>query len=122
MANSTYNFKAKAQEELSLSPLMEGREKLSTQDIDGKELTVVAFDLVSIDEKEFSVLNFAEYPDRFYSAGLIMTKLCKAWASDFDGDIEAASVALGESGGVGLRFTEKKTKDGKKSLVTLEVL
>ena len=82
----------------------------------------MAFDLVSIDGKEFSVLNFSEYPGHFYIAGLILTKLCKAWADDFDGDIDAASASLGASGGVGLRFTEKKTKNGKNALVTLEVL
>ena len=119
------NFKKIAEKELSLSPLMAGREQLTTEDLVGQTATVIAFDFATVvdkgQEKTFPVLLFKEYPDKYYNGGTILFKLCQAWAAEYDGDIETASDDLNKSGGVPLKFGHSKTKVGN-NLTSVEVI
>lgn len=119
------NFKEIAVKELSLSPLMAGREQIKTEDLIGEEVTVTRFDFATINdkgtEKTFPVLLLEEYPDSYYNGGTLLMKLCIAWAAAYDGDVEAASKDLDESGGVKLRFSATKTKSGN-NLTSVEVV
>ena len=122
MANK---FRDIAVKELSLSPLMAGRDQLKTEDLIGQTVTVYAFDFATINdkgvEKTFPVLLLKEHPDNYYNGGTLLSKLCTAWASEFDGNVEAASEALSAEGGVQLRFTATKTKSGN-NLTAVDVL
>jgi hypothetical protein len=119
------NFKKMAQDELSLSPLMAGRDQIKTDDLIGQTVTVVGFDFATITdkgvEKTFPVLLLKEYPDRYYNGGALLSKLCRCWAEASDGDIEAASNDLAAEGGVQLRFTATKTKSGN-NLTAVDVV
>ena len=117
-----YNFRESAIKEITLSDLMVGREQLTTEDIAGKVLTVSDFDIADMNGNHYAVVIFKEYPDRYYNAGMILTKICMNWIDDFDGDITATSEALKQSGGVALKFVVGKTKDGKRNLTTVEVV
>lgn len=133
MAN--FNFKQVAQESTLLCKLMQGREKLTTDDVIGKELTIVAFDFApkfdndgnpvadpSTGEQDvFGVVTFEELPENYYNVGTVFTKVCKAWASAFSGEAEAASAALAKDGGVKVRFTAGRTKRGN-NLVNVEII
>ena len=109
-------FLAIAQDTLSLSKLMSARNQITTEEIIGEELTIINFDFATItdkgEEKTFPVLIFAEHPECYYNGGALLSKLCQAWASEYDGDIEAASDALEEAGGVKVKFRSTKTKSG----------
>lgn len=119
------NFKKMAQDELSLSPLMAGRDQIKTEDLIGQTVTVTGFDFATITdkgvEKTFPVLLLKEYPDRYYNGGALLSKLCRCWAEAYDGDIEAASDDLAAEGGVQLRFTATKTKSGN-NLTAVDVV
>lgn len=119
------DFKKIAVDELSLSPLMAGREQIKTDELVGKEVTIVAFDFATItdegEEKTFPVLLLKELPEKYYNGGVLLSKLCQAWASEYDGDVEAASADLEKSGGVKLRFKATKTKSGR-NLTSVEVV
>lgn len=119
------NFKQIAQNELSLSPLMSGREQLKTEDLTGQTVTIIAFDFATItdkgQEKTFPVLLLKEHPNNYYNGGTLLSKLCQAWAAEYDGDVEQASEDLGKSGGVKLRFKSAKTKSGN-NLTSVEVV
>lgn len=125
MANQKNRFREIAVNELSLSPLMAGREQIKTEDLIGKTVTIEAFDFATITdkgvEKTFPVLLLAEYPDNYYNGGALLSKLCTAWAAEFDGDVVAASEALSEEGGVQLKFTATKTKSGN-NLTAIDVI
>lgn len=120
-----FNFKETAKKELSLSPLMAGRDQIKTEDLVGQEATVVAFDFATITdkgvEKTFPVLLLEEYPNHYYNGGTLLQKLCIAWAAGFDGDVDAASDELSKSGGVKLRFRSTKTKSGN-NLTSVDVV
>lgn len=123
--NNNINFKKIAVQELSLSPLMAGRDQLKTDDLLNKEVTIVEFDFAHItdkgQEKVYPVMLLEEYPDNYYNGGTLMMKLCTAWAAAYDGDCEAASADLRESGGVRVRIRSTKTRSGN-NLTTVDVL
>lgn len=125
MKNTTNKFKLAADEELSLSPLMTGREQLKTDDLIGKEVTIIAFDFATIidkgEEKTFPVILLKEYPDHYYNGGTLLAKLCTVWASLLGGDVEKASEELAAEGGVKIRFRATRTKGGN-NLTAIDVL
>lgn len=127
------DFKKIAQENTLLSPIMAGKEKMDTEDVIDKDLTIIGFDFapkfdqngdVVVDSngevETFGVVTFAEYPDRYYCVGTVFTKVCHAWASPFQ-SAEEASTALANEGGVKVRFSAGKTKKGN-NLTTVEIL
>lgn len=119
------DFRKIASKELSLSPLMANRDQIQTSDLLGQTVTVTNFDFAHItdkgEEKVFPVLLFAEHPDKYYNGGCLLSKMCEAWTAEFDGDVEAASIALEDSGGVRIKFTATKTKSGN-NLTSITVL
>lgn len=129
-----FDFKKTAQQETALSDIMVGREKLSTDEITGQDLTIVAFDFApkftkegkrivdpeTGEQDEFGVVVFKEYPAYYYSVGTIFTKICKVWAASFPSAKEA-SAELQASGGVKVRFTASKAKNGN-NLTTVDIL
>lgn len=130
----SFDFKKAAQKEVTLSPIMAGRDKLETEDVVGKELTIDSFDFAPkfndngervIDSEtgepdEFGVVVFKEMPDKYYCVGTVFTNVCKVWASEFD-TVEKASAELKKSGGVRVKFTKSKTKRGN-NLTSVEIL
>lgn len=127
-------FREIAQQTTLLSPIMVGREKLDTEEVLNKELTITAFDFApKFDQKgepivdgvtgevdTFGVVVFAEIPNAYYCVGTVFTKVCKAWMSGYD-SAEEASEALREDGGVQVKFTSSKTKKGN-NLIAVEIL
>lgn len=126
-------FSKIAQETTLLSPIMVGKEKLNTEDILNKELTIIGFDFAPKFDEEgrpvvddngevdtFGVVVFNEMTDKYYCVGAVFSKVCHAWAAGFDNP-EEASAALKEEGGVRVKFTSSKTKKGK-NLTAVEIL
>lgn len=119
-----FNFRKAALESTMLSKLQNDREKISTHDLiqqfpDG--ITVNAFDFATVDDKSFAVVTFKEDDTKYYNGGTVLSKMCVAWAAGFAGDPEAASTALANAGGVKLKFTESKTKNGN-NVTTITVV
>lgn len=129
-----FNFKQAAEQAVILCPIMEGRTKMTTEEVINQDLTVVGFDFapkydqmgnVITDDNgetdEYGVIIFDEFPDKYYSAGTIFTKICKTWVAGFDGNAAAASEELKNSGGVRVRFFMGKTKKSQ-NLVNVQIL
>lgn len=119
-----FNFRKTALESTMLSKLQSDREKISTHELiqqfpDG--ITVDAFDFATVDDKSFAVVTFKEDNTKYYNGGTVLSKMCVAWAAGFAGDPEAASTALAKAGGVKLKFTEAKTKNGN-NVTTITVV
>lgn len=116
-------FKELAKKETTLSELMVGR-KLETEEIiamlpDGA--TVIACDMVTTEDAHYAVVQFSEVPDAFYTGGLVLTHIVDAWIKEYDGDMTLLNHDLRESGGVKIKLTAKKTKNGK-SVTSIEVV
>jgi hypothetical protein len=119
------SFREIAAKTLSMSDLMDGREKITTEQLIGQTVTVTEFDFATItdrgEEKTFPVLIFKEFPNNYYCGGTLLAKMCMAWAAEYDGDVASASNALADEGGVQIRFTAGKTKSGN-NLTNITVL
>lgn len=113
-----------AQETTSLSPLMQGRDKIQMEEL-MKEfpngVTVMEFDMVESDTGAYPVFTIAENPHVFACGGRILANICLAWTKDYHGDIEAASNELKAAGGVKMRFYAGRTKTGN-NLTKVEIL
>lgn len=119
-----FNFRESAMNSTLLSTLQNNREKITTDDLVAKYpdgITVNAFDFATVQDKTFAVVTFTEDDTKYYNGGTVLTKMCLAWAAGFDGDPESASVALTKCGGVKLKFSLSKTKNGN-NVTTITVV
>ena len=80
------NLKELAKKKFSdvLSPLMEGREKGEIEKLDGATMTLVDCDIITLDDKTFTVLIFKEDGNRFYFGGAGFTDFCVDVLEDTD--------------------------------------
>ena len=132
--NNIGKFKKAAQDATVLCRLMSGREKLETDDVVGKTLTITAFDFATKFDKNggpiiddatglvetYGVITFKEMPDNYYNCGVVFSKVCRAWMSGYE-SAEEASADLAAEGGVKVEFKMSKTKAGN-NLVTCEIV
>lgn len=132
--NTVSKFKKIAQDSTVLCQLMSGREKVDTDDVIGKKLTITAFDFAPkfdkngqpiVDEStglvdQYAVITFKEMPDKYYNCGVVFTKVCKAWMDGYETPAEASEDLAGE-GGVMVEFIATKTKAGN-NLVSVEII
>ena len=112
MANK---FAAAAKKATTLSPIMEGKERLTVDDIISlypEYITINGFDIISSGMESYPVLTFAEDSSKFVFGGAIMNNICHDWAELCDGDVDEASKQLNTAGGVKIKFEKAKTKAG----------
>lgn len=112
-------FLQDAKRAVTISPLMEEREKLDNSEIiaAGDVVTIDAFDLARDENGDmYGIYTLAEYPDRFVFGGKILTEIFKTWAKRFDGDCEAASKELHKQGGVKMTMNQRPTRDNKRTV------
>lgn len=113
-----------AQETTSLSPLMQGRDKFSMEELIKEYpngVTVMEFDKVESGDESYPVFTFAEKPNVFTCGGRILANICDAWVKEYNGDIETASNDLKNAGGVRMRFYAGRTKNGN-NLTKVDIL
>ena len=88
MANLS-NLKEIVKAGLKLSTLMDGAEKLSTDDVIGKELTMNDCDSIQFsrfvgydndnavkENVSYSICTFTEFPNKFYNCGSVLGNIC----------------------------------------------
>lgn len=118
-----------AKEQTVFSPVMEGREKTTTQEVIDKYpngVTLTEFDIVILpdksgEEKPVPVFAIKEDPGVAFFGGVVLSKMAQAWATAYEGDIATASAELKASGGVKVKLTNSKTKSHN-DVVSVEVL
>ena len=113
-----------AKQVTTLSPLMNGREKMSMDDIIAEYpngITVCEFDIINTSADSFPVFTFAEDDTKFAFGGTILHNILDAFVSKFEGDIESTSTALKAAGGLKMRFYKSRTKTGN-NVTLVEVI
>lgn len=119
-----YNFREAAKAETTMSELMQGREKVTTDYIIRNYptgVTIVEFDMITTEGKTFPVLAFREDDKKFFMGGTVITNICLSWVKAFEGDIKGASEALKASGGVTMILSAGRTKKGN-NVTNVQVL
>lgn len=110
------DFRKIAQSVFSSSQLQVGRTQIDTDEIIGKELTIIGFDFaeatVKGEKKVYPVIIFKELPEHYYNGGALLMNLCTTWSNYFDGNVEIASEELERSGGVTVKFSTTRSQSG----------
>lgn len=122
-------FAQMAKKATTLSPIMEGREKISVADVIAKYpdgVTVTGFDIVDSTSDDgpnsYPVLTFSEDTSKFIFGGTVMASIVNAWLAHFEGDIEACNKALASYDGVKLKFSRARAKNGNREYTSIEVV
>ncbi len=119
------NFRDLARKATTLSELMENREKIQTGDViknfpDG--ITINAVDVIKTSDATYPVFTFVEDSHKFYCGGIVLSKIVDTWVHEYKGDLGTLNHDLAESGGVKVKLTETKTRDGKNNITEVEVI
>ena len=127
---TNFNFRSSAIESTTLSRLLAGKEKISTEEVIAKYpngITITEFDIIAMPSKKdpnvmdtFPVVGFAESDKEVFFGGTVLMKIFNAWITNFD-SIEDCSDALRESGGVKVKMQYAKTRNNN-NVVTVRVL
>ena len=123
------NVKSIAKKATVVAEIMENREKGDTAElikaknaftINNCEMCLLPKDDGNGEEKVYAY-TVEEKPDKFYFAGFILKKIFDAILEECEGDYEEM-YALIKQQGLTVKYGEKKTKDGKRTVTTIEVL
>lgn len=120
------NFRDLARKATTLSELMVNREKIQTSEViknfpDG--ITLNAVDIIRTSGvMTYPVFTFVEDSSRFYCGGVVLSKIVVTWLDEYNGDLGLLNHDLAESGGVKVKLTEGKTRDGKNNITEVEVI
>lgn len=117
-----FNFKEVAKKIAdNNSPVLEGREKLSIDEVISRYpegVTVIGVDLLKGKHGTYAAAIFKEDDNFYFNGGKSFTEIVQEWAKSYipEGvtipDCVSLSVDLEESGGVKMKFEKTKTQSG----------
>lgn len=113
-----------AEQAIGNSPIITGREKITTEDIIKNYpngITLTAFDIIPNGNDGYAVFTFAEAPTKFLNGGTLLSKMAFQWVEAFAGNIEDASAELTACGGIRVRLSTKRTKRGN-TITAVEIV
>lgn len=113
----SFNFKKIAQQETTISDIMQGRTKVQKSD---GTVHIEDFDIVSNTKGEAYAI-CAINDSHFINGGFVLSRVFTAIVEEFEGDKERARYEFRESGGIDVKLTRKKTQAGH-DITTVEVL
>ena len=122
--NANINFKSLATAATTLSPLMNDRIKLSTDEIISQYpegITLIEFDSITMKDSQYYVATFAEDDKAYINCGQVLSKVFDRFVEAFEGDIAGASSALKEQGGLKVKLNKSRTRGGN-SITTVSVI
>lgn len=122
------NIKNIAKKEITISELMEGREKIETRDIikyypNGIHINKCERVTTEKDGKPetFYIYLFDEEPERFAFSGYILNKIFNAILEACEGDFSQMNEELAEQK-LTVKLSESKTKSNKQPITLVEVV
>lgn len=120
------NLQKIAQDAVSLSPLMAGREQATTDDLLGQIISITEIDFATItdksgEQKTFPVVLYKEDPAKYYNGGHVLKKICESWVAAYDGDVDELNADLNEYP-VSVKLSMGRTKNSGQNLVKVEVM
>lgn len=123
------NFKKVAQNETVLARIMEGRVKLSTEDLiikypDGFIIDEIERVILPKGDNKFDIFwaFHIKDTDNFAFAGAILNKIFEKYLQIMEGNYDALYTEFAQSGGIKVRLKSEFTKSSKKPITTVEVI
>ena len=109
------SFKNKAIAATTVSKIMEGKTKISTEELLTKYpegVTIIGFDWLKGEDGKYPVCIFSENRNECFFGGTALTSICEAWMEDYE-STEICSEDLENEGGVKVKFSKGKTKSNR---------
>ena len=118
-----FNFKERAIKATTLSDLMNGRTKVSIDEMiqrfpDG--FTIEDFDIVDDKKAQYPVFTIKEDKNICFFGGIVLMNMVDNWVEGFE-SIDDCRVAFAEDGGLPVRLSTGKTKNGN-NITRVEIL
>ena len=114
---SKFDFKKSAKENTTASsPVLGEKTKVTTEEVLAKykgEITIIGCDILKKDDSRFAGVLFAENENEVYFGGTVLTEVVNGWLEAFDLDAVKCSEELKESGGVKIKLSIQKSKNGR---------
>lgn len=123
------NVKSIAKKATVVAEIMENREKGNTAElikaekvftINRCEMCLLPKDDGNGEERVYAY-TVEEIPEKFYFAGFILKKIFDSILEECEGDYEEMYAIIKDQG-LPVKYGEKKTKDGKRTVTTIEVV
>ena len=117
------NIKEIAKKSTQLNPLIDGLEKIDTEDLTAMEyITIEQFCVVKVDdENSVYAYTIKELPKNFAFAGTILSNMFFEIVTNFNGDIEKANAQLKKENGIKIKLTTR-TSNKNKNYTHVQVL
>lgn len=123
------DFKKIAQKSVTLAEIMEGREKIDTEQLiedypDGFGIDEIEF--VTLQKGDGKVDDFWAFhvkgTNYFAFSGLVLGKIFNDFLKEYEGDYEELYDNFKKSGGIKVKLTSAVTKSTKRPVTTVQVL
>lgn len=118
------DFKKVAREAVTLSRLMEGNDKISTEDIIAKYpdgFVIDNIDWVHMEDDSFWAYHIKD-TKYFAFAGHVLGKIFDEFLKIMGGNYDALYEEFAQSGGIKVKLESSLTKDKKRTITTVTVL
>lgn len=117
-----------ARKATTLSPIMEGRDKISVAEIIEsypEGVTINSFDMIATrrngEMSTYPVFTFTEDDSKFGFGGTVLKSIVEVWLDAFDDDQSACNAALKAQGGCKCKFARGLTKEGRNCTIITPV-
>lgn len=118
-----FNFRESALKSTTLSDLMNGRTKVSTDDMIKNfpnGFTIEDFDIVDDKKSQYPVFTVKEDKGICFFGGTILMNMVDGWLEGFD-SIDACRAEFVEGGGLPVKLSTGKTKNGN-NITKVEII
>lgn len=120
---ATFNFRDAGYKATNLSDLMQNREKIFKEELDGKNLTLADFDWCTMsDGSAFATVVFEEIPEKFYNCGKQGSDLIADFIQAFNGNVEKAREEYRKAEKISIHCEMKKSKATDNYYLMMRVL
>ena len=117
------NFRDRARKATSLSELMSGKTRITTDEMIQQfpqGFTISDFDIIRDSQKEYPVFVIKENTDICFFGGLVLMNMVNDWLEGYE-SVEKCREDFRSEGGVPIKMTTGKTKNGN-NITRVEVL
>lgn len=124
----SFNIKSIAKKATVVAEIMEGREKGDTDELIARKEAVTINDCEQCsitndkgEEERVWAYTIKEEPKKFYFAGYVLKKIFEEILVECEGDFAMLYKAIQEQG-LTVKYGQRKTRDGKRTVTTIEVI
>ena len=123
------NFKDIAKERISLAKIMEGRDKISTEDLIinyPNGFIIDEIEYITIPKSENDIDEFWAFhvkdTNKFAFAGYVLSQIFEEFLKTMEGDYKALYTEFAQSGGIKVKLRSEFSKANKRPITLVDII